>query len=175
MFPPGAWADRMEIDILIEGGGWTADTLEALVEQAAAAALRELGLAPERFALSVLACDDARIATLNAEFRGKALPTNVLSWPSEERAADGPGDMPDLPEPDPSGPPEELGDIALSFETCAREAAEAGKPLDDHIAHLLVHGLLHLLGFDHETDPDADLMESLETRVLARLGVPDPY
>jgi probable rRNA maturation factor len=83
--------------------------------------------------------------------------------------------MPHLPPPNPVGPPEELGDIALAWETCAREAAEADKPVEHHVAHLLVHGLLHLLGFDHETDPDAELMEELETRILARLGVPDPY
>jgi probable rRNA maturation factor len=100
---------------------------------------------------------------------------DVLSWPSEERAAASPGEMPHLPPPNPVGPPLELGDIALAFETCAREAAEAASHSNDHVTHLVVHGLLHLLGFDHETDPDAELMEGLETRILARLGVPDPY
>jgi len=165
----------MEIDVLIEGGDWPGDSLEDLAERAVAAALDELGLEPDQFAVSLLACDDARIAGLNAEFRGKPAPTNVLSWPSEERAATTPGEMPHLPAPHPVGPPLELGDIALAYETCAREAAEAGKAVDDHVTHLLVHGLLHLLGFDHETGPDADLMEGLETRILARLGVSDPY
>jgi probable rRNA maturation factor len=107
-------------------------SLEALAERAVAAALQELGLEPDlpsllQFAVSLLACDDARIAGLNAEFRGKPAPTNVLSWPSEERGAATPGEMPHLPAPHPVGPPLELGDIALAHETCAREAAEAGR------------------------------------------------
>lgn len=83
--------------------------------------------------------------------------------------------MPILPQPDPNGMPEELGDIALAYQTCAREAQEGGKSLADHTRHLVVHGLMHCLGFDHETDADAALMEGLETRILARLGVADPY
>ena len=165
----------MEIDVLIESRKWSGLHLERLAGDAVLAALDDLGLEPGQFAVSILACDDARIAALNADFRGKPVPTNVLSWPSEERAAATPGEMPHLPPPNPVGPPMELGDIALAFETCAREAAEADKPLADHVAHLVVHGLLHLLGFDHETDLDAELMEGLETRILARLGVPDPY
>jgi probable rRNA maturation factor len=133
------------------------------------------GWSPSSSPCQILACDDARIAGLNADFRGKPVPTNVLSWPSEDRAAAAPGEMPHLPPPNPVGPPLELGDIALAFETCAREAAEAAPRRDDHVTHLVVHGLLHLLGFDHETDADAELMEGLETRILARLGVPDPY
>jgi probable rRNA maturation factor len=165
----------MEIDILIEAGDWSEDTLEALAERAFETALEDLGLEPDLFAVSLLACDEARIAGLNAQFRGKPVPTNVLSWPSEERAAASPGEMPHLPRANPVGPPEELGDIALAYGVVAEEAAAAGKPFEHHVLHLLVHGLLHLLGFDHETDADADLMEGLETRVLARLGVPDPY
>jgi probable rRNA maturation factor len=164
-----------EVDLLIEDPRWSEAGLEPLVERAAPMALEELGLEPTQFALSILACDDARIATLNADFRGKPAPTNVLSWPSEERAAAAPGEMPYLPPHHPVGPPLELGDIALAYETCQREAAEAGKSMEHHVTHLVIHGLLHLLGFDHETDPDAELMESLETRILARLGVPDPY
>jgi probable rRNA maturation factor len=164
-----------EIDILIGAGGWSEGVLDDLARQAFDAALDELGLDPDRFAVSLLACDDARIAELNEAFRGKPKPTNVLSWPSEERAAASPGEMPHLPPPDPVEPPLELGDIALAWETCAREAAELDRPLEHHLSHLLTHGLLHLLGFDHETDADAELMEGLETRMLARLGVPDPY
>jgi probable rRNA maturation factor len=165
----------MDMALLIESSDWSTRDLEALATRAFATALDELGLEPDLFAVSLLACDDARIAALNAEFRGKPTPTNVLSWPSEERAAASPGEMPHLPRPVIPGPPTELGDIALAWETCAREAAETNRPLEHHLSHLLVHGLLHLLGFDHETDTDAELMEGLETRVLARLGVPDPY
>lgn len=168
-------ARDMDIDILIEDDGWDEPALEALAARACETTLDELGLEPQFFAVSILACDDDRIATLNAEFRGKPMPTNVLSWPSEERAPAAPGEMPHLPRPNPAGPPEELGDIALALGVLTREAQESAKPFDHHLAHLLVHGLLHLLGFDHITDPDAALMEGLETRILARLGVPDPY
>ena len=165
----------IEVDVLLEDARWAGSDLEANASRTVATALDELGLEPDQYTVSILACDDARIADLNAEFRGKPTPTNVLSWPSEDRAAATPGEMPHLPPPNPVGPPLELGDIALAYETCAREAADAGKPFDHHVGHLLVHGLLHLLGFDHETDPDAELMEGLETRILARMGVPDPY
>ena len=124
--------------------------------------------------ISLLTCNDKRIAELNEDFRGKPQPTNVLSWPSDERGAARAGEMPHLPRPTPPMPAE-LGDVAIAYDTCAREAGEAGKPLKDHALHLLVHGTLHLLGFDHERDADADLMEGLETEILAALGVADPY
>lgn len=165
----------MEIDILIEAPAWDALDLAQITEAAVEASLATLGLTSRFYELSLMACDDARIAELNTEFRGKATPTNVLSWPADDRAPNAPGKMPALPLPDPNGMPEELGDIALAFETCAREAHEGGKPLAHHVSHLIVHGLLHCLGFDHETDADAALMEGFETQILATLGVPDPY
>lgn len=159
----------MEIDILIEAPEWNAVDLATLAHAACDAVQSDLSLGQVVFSLSILACDDTRIAALNADFRGKPMPTNVLSWPTEDLIPDTPGALP----PPPKDP--ELGDIALAFQTCAREAENAGKPMDHHITHLLVHGLLHCLGYDHENDPDAALMEATETRVLARLGVPDPY
>jgi probable rRNA maturation factor len=108
---------------------------------------------------------------LNAGFRGKAAATNVLSWPSEERGAPRPGAMPDPPDAEEA----ELGDIAIAWETCAREAEAGGLDLGAHATHLLVHATLHLLGFDHENDTDAELMERLETDILVSLGVADPY
>ena len=117
-----------------------------------------------------MACDDARIAALNADFRGKPTPTNVLSWPSDERSAATPGTPPDLPQ---TGT--ELGDIAIAYDTCAQEAAHQGKTLHAHVTHLIAHGILHLLGFDHIDDADAALMERTETRILASLGFSDPY
>jgi probable rRNA maturation factor len=165
----------MEIDILIEDPAWQATALEALAAAAFRASLAALELPAERFAVSVLACDDARIATLNQSFRAKPTPTNVLSWPAEDRAADRPGDMPQLPVVAAGDGPVELGDIAIAHGVITREASAAGIPFDHHLSHLLVHGLLHLLGFDHINDADADLMEGLETRILARLGIPDPY
>lgn len=162
----------MLTETLIEDGRWREVGLPALAERAARATLAHLGLDPESFEISVLGCDDARIAALNAGFRGKAEPTNVLSWPSEERGAAAPGTRPDPP--DMGGGPE-LGDIAIAHDTCRREAAEAGRPLADHAAHLLVHAVLHLLGYDHVSDEDATLMQATEVSILGKLGVPDPY
>lgn len=158
------------VDIVIEDDRWLAFGLEALALRAAAAAFDELALTG--FSFCLMACDDARIATLNAEFRGKPLPTNVLSWPSEERGADADGDLPQRPQP---GPDSELGDVAISYDTCEAEARTAGKPMADHVCHLLVHGVLHLLGYDHIRDGDAEVMEATEVRILARMGLSDPY
>lgn len=111
---------------------------------------------------------------LNKDFRGKAAPTNVLSWPEENLSPDVDGAEPAAPQPDPSGSIS-LGDIALAYDTCAREAAEQSKPFVDHVTHLVVHGVLHLLGYDHIRDRDATRMEALEVEILGKLGVPDPY
>lgn len=160
----------VQIDINLEDDRWVQAGLEALAQTACDAALAELSLSGD-FEVSLLGCNDDRIAVLNADFRGKPTPTNVLSWPSVDLAPDTAGGTPRHPsEIDP-----ELGDIAISFDTCTREAAEQGKPFDAHVTHLLVHGTLHLLGYDHETDQDAALMEGLETRILANLGIEDPY
>ena len=164
----------MILDINIEDPRWKAADLEGLAAKAAAAVLLRLGIDDDEAELSVLGCNDARIADLNAEFRGKPTPTNVLSWPAEERAAEVDGEMPEVPEADAFGAIE-LGDIAIAYETCAREAEAAGKPLEEHATHLLVHGVLHLLGFDHERDRDATLMEGLETEILGKMGIEDPY
>ena len=124
--------------------------------------------------VSLLACDDARIATLNADFRGKPTPTNVLSWPEEDLASDEDGGTPQPPRPDPDGTLS-LGDIAIAYETCAGEAAAQNKPFSAHVTHLLVHGTLHLLGYDHIRDRDATRMETEEVEILGKLGLPDPY
>ena len=161
----------MAVESVIEDPRWADLDIETLARRAASEALAQLGLDPEAWDISLLACSDARIANLNAEFRGMVQATNVLSWPSAERGPDTPGAVPDPP--DPTDP--ELGDIALAYETCAREAEAAGLGLNAHATHLLVHGVLHLLGYDHENDADATRMETLETEILARLGVADPY
>ena len=160
----------MTVDTIIEDARWT--DLEALAEIATDATLERLGLEPSVFEISLMGCDDARIAALNADFRGKPQPTNVLSWPSDERGAAVDGELPLAPR---VGQDAELGDIAIAYDTCAREAMEAGKDLRDHTLHLLVHGTLHLLGFDHIRDGDAALMEGLETEILGKLGIADPY
>ncbi len=155
------------VEVVIEASGWTALDLEALADRAAREALAHLDVAEAD--LAILACDDARIADLNADFRGLARPTNVLSWPSEERGAAREGGL-----PAPPGDPE-LGDIAIAWETCSAEARAAGVPVADHVTHLIVHAVLHLLGYDHVRDGDAALMERLEVEILGKMGLPDPY
>ena len=163
------------VDCVIEDERWTALGLEPLALRAVQATLAELGLPGDGFTVSLMGCDDARIAGLNAAFRQKDLPTNVLSWPNEDLTAEGEGEPPGQPEPGDAHEPEPLGDIAIAYDTCAREAVEAGKPMADHVTHLIVHGLLHCLGYDHIRDGDAALMEAAEVRILASLGVSDPY
>jgi len=159
-------------ETLIEDDRWQEAGLPELAERAAAATLIHIGLDPRDWEISVLGCNDARIAALNGDFRSRARPTNVLSWPNEERGAASPGTAPALPVP---GTGRELGDIAIALETCAREARAAGLELADHVTHLVVHATLHLLGYDHIRDRDATLMERCETEILGKLGVADPY
>lgn len=158
----------MELDIAIEAP-WPDHAWEALAEQAAAALAQvapELG--NERLEASVLFTSDAEVHELNRDWRQRDKPTNVLSFPMLERD--------DLLALAADGPPELLGDIALAHETCAREAVEKGVPLHHHAAHLLVHGLLHLAGHDHELgEEEAEAMEALEIKALALMGIADPY
>jgi probable rRNA maturation factor len=162
------------LDITVEDPRWDALDFEALTLRAVMTTLEALGLEAEIAEISLLGCDDARISVLNAEFRDKPAATNVLSWPSEERGAASPGGPPVAPISGPDGVLE-LGDIAISYDTCAAEAALAQKPISDHVTHLIVHGTLHLLGYDHENEPDAALMEGLEVKILGKLGLDDPY
>lgn len=145
------------IDIEIEDEAWLAAAPDAedLVEEAAAAALTEIDFGGG--AVTILLTDDDSVRELNARFRGKDYATNVLSFPA------------------PQNPEGLLGDIALAYGVCVREATEQGKPLAHHLQHLVAHGVLHLVGYDHETDAEAEQMEGLERVILAGLGVPDPY
>ena len=141
---------------------------EALVRRAVEAALAAAPVGAEA-EVSVLLTDDAEQRALNRAWRGQDKPTNVLSFPAltpEELAAGAAAN---------DARPVLLGDVSLAFQTVRAEAEAAGKPLAHHVAHLLTHGVLHLLGYDHQTESDAALMEPLETAILARLGVPDPY
>lgn len=150
-----------DIDIEVEDEAWNAVSgVETVVEQAAMAALLQIRPPKEAdrpVGLTILLTDDEAVADLNERFRQKAGPTNVLSFPA------------------PANPENHMGDIALAHGVCAREAAEQGKALADHLRHLTVHGVLHLAGYDHQTDDEAEAMEALERRVLAGLGVADPY
>ena len=158
---------NLVIDVAIEGGEWPPEgELRELAARVGAAVLEEIGTTkawPGEAGWSLLFADDDRIAALNGAWRGKPAPTDVLSFPAEDLA---PGDAP--------GP--EIGDVVLASGVLARDAAAGGRSLADHTAHLLAHGLLHCLGYDHETsDEDAEAMEAIETRALARLGIADPY
>jgi probable rRNA maturation factor len=145
------------IDIEIEDPAWAQalPDAEALVLAAAEAALASEGADGE--GVTLLLTDDASVRELNARFRQKDVATNVLSFPA------------------PHNRERHLGDVALAFGVCAREADEQGKPLAHHLQHMVAHGVLHLLGYDHMTDAEADAMEGLERVVLAGLGIPDPY
>lgn len=157
----------MELDIDIED--WPSGDWDALAARAVLAVGEgEPLLANPRLAVSLLFTSDEEVHTLNREWRQRDKPTNVLSFPMLE-----PEELDSLA---PDGPPVMLGDIALAYETCAREAAEKGVSLDHHAAHLIVHGLLHLAGHDHvHSDEEAEQMEALETAILAKLGIADPY
>lgn len=148
------------IDVSREDESWPA--IEPLVEDVIARALAFTGLAhAEGAELSVVLTDDAGIRSVNGAWRGKDKATNVLSFPAVP-----PKDIATAPL---------LGDIILARETIEAEAAEAGRCFEDHLSHLLVHGLLHVFGYDHETEAEAQTMETLETRILGELGIADPY
>jgi probable rRNA maturation factor len=155
---------RLEVDAVVEGGDWSAaGDLDALVADTAAAVAAEPGLAGKARGTAAVAFDtDAAVRRLNATFRKQDKPTNVLSFPA--------GPVPAHPDGE-----RHLGDVVLAAETVAREAAEAALPLRHHVCHLVVHGLLHLMGYDHESEADAAAMEGLEIAILARLGIADPY
>jgi probable rRNA maturation factor len=159
----------MECDVSVEAPWPEGTDWQALVERAAEAAAQVASeLANPRLSADLLFTSDAEIHALNREWRQRDRPTNVLSFPMLERS--------ELLELGSEGPPVLLGDIALAHETCAREAAERGLPLDHHAVHLVIHGLMHLAGHDHETSvEDAEAMEALETMALAICGIADPY
>ncbi|WP_323037355.1 rRNA maturation RNase YbeY [Pararhodobacter sp.] len=165
----------MHVEIDITDARWAALDLNTLVARASAATLAFLGYDPAAFEVSVLACDDQRIQALNSQFRAKDSATNVLSWPTWDLSAETPGNAPDPAEPGTPEDPEALGDVALAYETCFDEARAQNKTPGDHVTHLVVHSVLHLLGYDHQTDEDAVLMEETERSVLAQLGIADPY
>jgi probable rRNA maturation factor len=151
------------IEVAIECPVWRSIATDprGIVRRGVSAALAE-ALPPGSASceVSILLADDSRLRALNLAWRGKDKPTNVLSFPADARVENG---------------HRLLGDIAIALETVLREAAAEGKPPADHLSHLIVHGTLHLLGFDHETAVEAERMEALEVSVLARLGIADPY
>ena len=158
-------------EVLVVADGWRAEPdAEAVIHRAIAAAAEtvQAGSGEAGFGeaeLAVMLTDDAGIRTLNSNWRGIDKPTNVLSFPAlQPTGAGGPDDAPRM-----------LGDIAIAYETTRKEADDEQKPFDYHLSHLAIHGFLHLMGYDHETDDDAEAMEGLEQEILAQLGIPDPY
>ena len=155
-----------DTDVLIVAECWDAEAdAEAVIRRAieAAASMVENDVADAE--LAVMLTDDAGIRTLNNNWRGIDKPTNVLSFPAlQPEGPVGPDDAPRM-----------LGDIAIAYETTRKEADDEHKPFDHHLSHLAVHGFLHLIGYDHENDADAEAMEALEVNILAQLGIPNPY
>ena len=151
----------IEVEVEVEDAAWAdVPEIETLVDHAARAALATF-ISTRHGPITILLTDDATVRDLNARFRGKDIATNVLSFPA-------------APQPGLAGS-QALGDLALAFGVCATEARAQGKSLADHLRHLVVHGVLHLLGHDHEDDAEAEAMEALEREILAGLGVADPY
>jgi probable rRNA maturation factor len=153
-------------EVLVVADCWqTEPDAEAVIHRAINAAAEFVDTDVGDAELAVMLTDDAGIRTLNSNWRGIDKPTNVLSFPALQPDGEWkPGDAPRM-----------LGDIAIAYETMRREADEEHKPFDHHLSHLAVHGFLHLVGYDHENDGDAEEMEALETQILAHLGIPDPY
>jgi probable rRNA maturation factor len=171
---------NLDISFSLEAGDWEAvvTDVEQLAEAAARAAFEGaerpeiLGGAPAE--MSLVLADDALVQTLNRDYRDKDQPTNVLSFALLDGSDDSDEDTDDVLARE-EGMPILIGDVILAFETVQREAREQGKSFGNHLTHLVIHGVLHLLGYDHQSDPDADRMERLETSILARMGIADPY
>ena len=152
-------------EVLVVAECWqTEPDAEAVIHRAIDAAAEIADADVGEAELAVMLTDDTGIRTLNNNWRGIDKPTNVLSFPALQPTAGAPPDAPRM-----------LGDIAIAYETTRKEADDEEKPFDHHLSHLAVHGFLHLIGYDHEKDDDAEAMEGLEREILAQLGIPDPY
>ena len=156
------------VEIFVEDNRWASINLEELVGNAFYQTLIELGYSKSDYFVSVLGCSDKKMRELNHTFCSKDTSTNVLSWPSRERLACEKGNHPKRLDPALDA---ELGDIALSYETCLEEAAQSKTNFAFYVQHLIIHGILHLLGYDHSSDPDATLMEDLERQILGNLSL----
>ena len=160
------------IDVVQVDLRWEEVDLERLAGSAFRTLRRELELGPETGEFSLLACDDRRMAELNGRHLGKQAATNVLAWPASDAPPREPGNLPAERSAHWSG---SIGDIALAYDTCSREAAERGIRFDDHVTHLVLHALLHLLGYRHGNAEDAEIMRNIEISALAKLGIGNPY
>jgi probable rRNA maturation factor len=151
--------ERCKVDVLVESGLWKEPrAVKSLVRRAIEEAAATVSTSGAE--LAIVLTNDSAIRLLNRDWRGTDAATNVLSFPAQGAAG---------------GEPPFIGDIVLAYETVAREARDEGKPFAHHVAHLTVHGFLHLRGYDHQRSKDADEMEKLERKILRRLAIPDPY
>lgn len=156
----------MDIDIRFEAGSWDERSYNELANGAIKAALKAAPYPFNEGEVSLVFADDAFVQVLNRDYRGKDKPTNVLSFPQLE-----PEEIKALEAQDYAP----LGDIILAYETLEREAVEQDKPIKEHCTHLIIHGLLHLLGYDHIEDEEAEEMEALEIKILSGLNIKNPY
>jgi probable rRNA maturation factor len=161
--------EPIRLEVIVRSALWKKRrTAQSVVKKAVLAAAKAASTAPAE--LAIVLSNDSTIRALNRDWRGKNAPTNVLSFPAAPDLSVRKAGSGKSPAPSPY-----IGDIVIAYQTTAREAVAEGKPFDHHLAHLAVHGFLHLLGYDHENDRDAEKMESLERRILGRLAIPDPY
>ena len=161
----------MAVDVIIEDARWKTLDLTRIANHAFFETLFLLDLHHESFACCVLACDNKHIKQLNNKFRGKNCPTNVLSFPISLENYE----MKSTLKPTEANNPHELGDIAIAFEICKKEATDSQVKFEHHVYHLIIHSVLHLLGFDHDEEKNASKMEKIEVQVLAKLGINNPY
>ena len=162
----------MPIEVVVDNDCWEELDVVSLAHQGFVSVMQHFELDPEIYDVEMLACDDPCIAKLNSNFRGIKKSTNVLSWPSADRSPKNERQFP--PKMAPSGEGF-LGDIAISYDTCLREVKGSERKIEHHVSHLIVHAVLHLIGYDHENDTDALLMETIEVEILRKMGITSPY
>ena len=162
----------MPIEVVLEDDRWKTLDLVGLANRGFHAVMQYFALNPKSFEIEMLACDDNRMAALNSYFCGIEQSTNVLSWPSIDRSPKKAGQFPSIMTQ--SGD-DFIGDVAISYDTCLREAYDSKRKIEHHVSHLMVHAVLHLMGFDHKNVKDAELMETIEVEILGKMGIDSPY
>ena len=162
------------IEFINESKKWGKKKSVVIANQAVNSTLVHLNLDPDKFEIAILACDNEKIQELNSNFRGINKNTNILSWPEKDLSPKVSGTMPMKPEPI-NREPMFLGNLAISFEFIVKEAKKLNKDFYNHLYHLISHGTLHLLGFVHELELDAKIMENKEREILSKVGIVDPY
>ena len=167
----------MKADILFNDNRWKKLPFEKIVHNSINLVAEDILLTTNDYEIAILACNDLEIINLNKNFRGDSAPTNILSWPEHEYKRMKPGGFPTrIVNPTKfSKGSDFLGNLAISFDRCSSEASAGSIRFEDYTTHLIIHGFLHLIGFDHDNELDAILMEDTEKRLLSRLGIKNPY